>query len=89
MPQNFSGRSMAYTKYTNAATLSNNDNRVMVSLLDAITQRHEPNHGRECTETEQYHSEYEHHALLSHRKKAKGRTAEKVHDPMLTSFPEK
>ena len=30
-PQNFSGRSIAYTRYTNAATLSSNDSSVMTS----------------------------------------------------------
>ncbi len=31
VPQNFSGRSIAYTKYTNAAMLNNKDKRVMAS----------------------------------------------------------
>jgi hypothetical protein len=31
MPQNFSGRSMAYTRYTKAATLNNKDRIVMAS----------------------------------------------------------
>jgi hypothetical protein len=30
-PQNFSGRSIAYTRYANAATLNDNDTRVMGS----------------------------------------------------------
>jgi hypothetical protein len=36
MPQNFSGRSIAYTRYTNAATLRIKEMSV-IGLSDAIT----------------------------------------------------
>ena len=58
-PQNFSGRSIAYTRYTNAAMLSSNDNTVMVHL-HAVAKRDEAEHRRKGHEGEHHHPDGKH-----------------------------
>jgi hypothetical protein len=66
-PQNFSGRSIAYTWYTKAATLNNNDNSVMTSpgnrvlVSHAIAELDETEQRGERREPEDHHFERQHH----------------------------
>jgi hypothetical protein len=72
--QNFSGRSIAYTRYTKAATLRNNDNRVMTHL-HPVTQGDESDHRDEGDQSENDHADCKDHASTSFQ----GRLSSQAH----------